>query len=874
MALTWPLVGRTDELRQVTELLRTGRGGVVLAGPAGVGKTRLATECLEVAASQGFVPLRVPATQGAAALPFGAYASLLPDLGPAIDRPQVLRQIAHAIVGRGEGRPVAVFVDDAHLLDQASGALTHLLAASTGAYVLATLRSGEPACDPVVALWKDGLADRIELRALSPADVAELLAAALESPVDGAAAYLLYQRTQGNVLFLRELVLGALEAGVLRLEEGVWRLSGGLPTSARLTEIVESRLRYVEGPDRRGLDVLALGEPLEVDLLTAVDPHLDLEDLERRGLVHVQHVDRRLSTRLAHPLYGEVLRARLSPLRARASARALADALASTGARRREDPLRLASWRLDGGGDFEPTVMLTAAIAARERHDFPLAERLARAAGEAGAPFRAGLLLGQLCWLQGRPREAEHQLGALMGQASTDPERALLAAERMNNLVYGLQDAAGALRVAGEAEAAITDARCRDQITIERSRVLGRSGQYRDAVALVVPLLDRVSGRALVNACFAAGTYMTVTGQLAGVLEATERGLAEHQRLAGQPLPFGPYLHRVIRCEALTLAGCLAEADEIGWLEYRQAISEGSLEAHALLAVVLARCTLTQGRAATASRLAGEAAGAFRDLGWPLWIRNALALRAHALALLGRPQDARHTLAELDALGVPPEALHGPELPLARAWTEVAGGDIPSGRVHAQEAADMAQRGGAHAFESHALHDLARLGRAPDVVDRLEELTEIVEGPLAPLHAAHAAALAAADPSALEAASEGFEAVGTLLLAAEAAADAAVAFRQAGHPRRSAALERRTVDLAARCEGARTPGLATVPPARAALTPRELEIARLAAAGLANREIAARLYLSHRTVENKLHAAYEKLGVSGRAELARVLEGS
>jgi DNA-binding NarL/FixJ family response regulator len=78
--------------------------------------------------------------------------------------------------------------------------------------------------------------------------------------------------------------------------------------------------------------------------------------------------------------------------------------------------------------------------------------------------------------------------------------------------------------------------------------------------------------------------------------------------------------------------------------------------------------------------------------------------------------------------------------------------------------------------------------------------------------------------------------------------------------------------LAARCEGARTPGLVTAVPARAALTPRELEIARLAAAGLANKEIAARLCLSHRTVENKLHSAYEKLGVQGRAELARTLE--
>jgi DNA-binding NarL/FixJ family response regulator len=74
-----------------------------------------------------------------------------------------------------------------------------------------------------------------------------------------------------------------------------------------------------------------------------------------------------------------------------------------------------------------------------------------------------------------------------------------------------------------------------------------------------------------------------------------------------------------------------------------------------------------------------------------------------------------------------------------------------------------------------------------------------------------------------------------------------------------------------RCEGARTPALTAIAAARAALTPRELEIARLAASGLANKEIAAHLFLSHRTVENKLHACYVKLGASGRDDLPRAL---
>jgi DNA-binding NarL/FixJ family response regulator len=84
--------------------------------------------------------------------------------------------------------------------------------------------------------------------------------------------------------------------------------------------------------------------------------------------------------------------------------------------------------------------------------------------------------------------------------------------------------------------------------------------------------------------------------------------------------------------------------------------------------------------------------------------------------------------------------------------------------------------------------------------------------------------------------------------------------------------QQRASALAACCEGARTPALSTAVFARTALTPRQLEIARLAAAGFANREIAARLCLSHRTVENNLHAAYEKLGVTGRDGLAHGLE--
>jgi DNA-binding CsgD family transcriptional regulator len=65
-----------------------------------------------------------------------------------------------------------------------------------------------------------------------------------------------------------------------------------------------------------------------------------------------------------------------------------------------------------------------------------------------------------------------------------------------------------------------------------------------------------------------------------------------------------------------------------------------------------------------------------------------------------------------------------------------------------------------------------------------------------------------------------------------------------------------------------------VPRALDLLAPQELQIARLAAEGLSNREIGQQLYLSHRTVSNHLYRIFPKLGITSRAELAAVVGAS
>jgi DNA-binding CsgD family transcriptional regulator len=130
--------------------------------------------------------------------------------------------------------------------------------------------------------------------------------------------------------------------------------------------------------------------------------------------------------------------------------------------------------------------------------------------------------------------------------------------------------------------------------------------------------------------------------------------------------------------------------------------------------------------------------------------------------------------------------------------------------------------------------------------------------------------LAKGDAPALEDASLSFEAMGALLLAAEAAADAAVARRRANESRAAAANERRAATLSELCEDPVTPALQAIE-VRARLTPAERETAMLAASGRSNPEIADELWVSRRTVENRLHRIYEKLGISGRDELTAAL---
>ncbi len=210
------------------------------------------------------------------------------------------------------------------------------------------------------------------------------------------------------------------------------------------------RMRKLRGPTKK------MSMPFE-PFRTHTQP-VNLEDLEARGLIVTGYDGRRLEARLGHPLHGEVIRARMPATRSQAVRQALADRVHAVGARRREDPLRFATWRLDAGGDMAPDLMVAAAVTARNRWDLDLAGRLADAAVRAGAGIEAALLRAEVTVLQGRGPEAEEQLAALLPLASNDAQRARVVAARVEYLVSRLGHFEEAARVAGEAATLLTEA--------------------------------------------------------------------------------------------------------------------------------------------------------------------------------------------------------------------------------------------------------------------------------------------------------------------------------------------------------------------------------------------------------------------------------
>ncbi|KOV79148.1 LuxR family transcriptional regulator [Nocardia sp. NRRL S-836] len=843
----WPFAGRRQDLADVLSAL-TGPGAA-LVGPAGVGKTRLAAEVAQRLEGSGVTVWWCRATVAASGVPFGAMAAVLPaDMRTANP---LGRAVEHLLA---QPAPLAIVVDDAHLLDDASIGLLHNVIRHGHARVLITARPGGRA-----ELWQEGLLRRCPVGELSRAESDELLERLLGGPVDNRSARMLWAGSAGNPLYLGELVLSGHAAGVLRAHDGSWSWHGPIELGGRLAELVRADLGDLEPVDLHALELLAHCEPVELDLPASLVRDETLDDLETRGLIRFTSSGNRTVVRLGHPLHGRFFRATCPPLRAQSHQRALAASLEAMGARRRDDLMRIAAWRLGGGAPLSLDLLTTAAEQAWAVRDVPLAERLCRAAADAGGLGRIGHVWGQVLRCGRAPDAAEVALAEAMTGPLAPADLVRLGVVRSVNLHFGLGDVPAAAAVLDAVDVPGLPDDLRDRLKVVRTTA---EVQHRHvAVALastfqpVAPHLTVYMRRNRALCLLHAGRYRDAEAEITACEQASA------------PAPHTGTL--LMRCFSLAFGGRLAEADELASSLHSTLADEPrwTFTASALYSV-LSHCARMRGHGTQAVRLAREGVPAPHEA--PLFFDAVvLAGLACSAALTGDTTLAAAALARAGRARRPAWRITGTSVSRARSWVLAGAGDVRGAADAAMTAADECAELGLHSGEVMALHDAARFG--VNTARRLTALTSTMDDPMTAAYAAHATALARASPTALEAVAADFLHVGATLYAAEALASAARLHRLRGNARAASQASARQALLMRGFDGARTPALSET--GLTHLTRRQAEVARLATAGLTNQQIGERLHTSKRTVDNHLYAVYGVLGITGRGELRTVIGG-
>ncbi|WP_187776470.1 helix-turn-helix transcriptional regulator [Antrihabitans cavernicola] len=859
MPSRWPTVLRQRHLETMSSALRASGGtrGVVLTGGAGVGKTTLARHAIN---GNTGTTRWLAGTETARGIPLGAFAHLV-DVADPREPHSILRAARqHLLSGSSD---VLIGVDDAHMLDQLSATVVHQLALEHAANFVVTVRTGQEAPDAITALWKDGLLTRVDLAPFSRQELVELVETVLEGSLESVSADRLYAISQGNPLFLRHLVEGALEAGNLRRVAGVWQLRGETVINPHLSALVESRLADLSQPTLAVVEHLAFGGSLEAEVVTSLHDHEAVEAAERAGLTQVSTEKDRLTVALTHPIYGEVVRARTGVLKARRIRGELVGALATGRPPHVSDRIRLVSLALDSDRPPDLGALIDTAGAALTLGDVVLSERFARRAGELGGGFRSSLVLAQALVWQGHSQDSENVLAAIDLDALNEIELLTWATTRASTLFWMLNDPVKATAVIDTARARLTLPIGAGFLEMLRATFTDQLPEAVEA-ARAVQKSPYVTPIVLAWATFTEATASVQVGHLDGVDALVQRGLAGLSQSPSGLLRFNLGLAEVL---AAVAAGDLDGAEAAARRFVGFAV--GQQPARAKAGVLLGYVLLQRGKLAGARTEFVQAVAALQNVGYS-WEFFAAAYLCQTCAALGLASEGADALRRAEGLVGGNVAVLGSELDVSRAWQAGVEGRTSAAVEHTQSAAAIAAKSGRVAMQASALFTAVRFGDRAAATELIEFATGL-EGDLAAMQVAHAEAFAADDAAKLAAVATRWEDAGFLVAAADAAAQSAIAFTRAGDRRGELASSAVAFRLSQACDGAKTPAL-VVESNPLPLTAREREIASLVGMGLSNKEIADRLTVSVRTVEGHIYRSCIKLDVADRDGLAEAVK--
>ncbi|AGZ41192.1 helix-turn-helix transcriptional regulator [Actinoplanes friuliensis] len=876
------IIGRDAQIGTLTALLDDAVGGqgraLVVRGEAGIGKSALLQLAAGLAGGRGIRVLSASGVQAEVHIPFAGLSQLVRPLPLDLESPfrtavELLERLS------SDAEPVLLAVEDAHWLDRASWDVLTFLARRIESDRIAVIMTARDGVDVDQRLAGAGLPE-LRLEPLSAADAGALL----DRTAPGLAAALrtrVLDEAAGNPLGVVELGAVAARSG------GAALLPSWLPLSTRVERTFAGLVAELPEPTRTLLLVAALDDGDDLDEVLAaagrsVGRVILADDVQPAVVTRLVTVDDLYRIRFRHPL----LRSALRQSAGAAQRRRVHDALAAVVA----DPDRQLWHRAAAAaGPDQALADELAALAVRVRDQQAVAAALAameRAAQLSEDPEARGRRLMLAAYLAHDQGDAEgvRRLSTEIDDRQLRPgDRARLAWLREVYLasgwtggrqLRGYADLIDTMRRDGDAGAAV-DSLASVALRIFYSAI---DDETRDRFLAVADAIETPARDPRIIAALATIAPVdrgaACLGPMAALLTRLDLTTAERHDLAVGSSAMGAY--------------------EISTAFARSAVpdlrAQGRIGSLAMLLVNLSFVTAGTGDTRAAVQAGEEGVSLAQETGQPSWALTGRLCVGLADALRGNG-DAALVAADLGESVLLPAKMH-PMLCLVQQIRGVQA--LAAGRpedayrqLHRMfDPGDITYHPYVRFGMVGHLAEAAVLSGAQDELRGVvAELEPVAERSLAPSLIAglcYARAVLADD-------ADGYRAALATDLSAWPLEQARLQLahgtwlrrqRQAAESRpvlRAAAASFDALGVTPWADRARAELRATGETRRKPLdaidelTPQERHIARLAAEGLSNREIAERLFLSPRTVSTHLYRIYPKVGVKSRGELAAFL---
>ncbi len=854
------LIGRTALVADAVEAVQNGES-VMLVGPPGVGRSRVLASIAARLEVESLRVEQIAGVSGGRALLFAPFAHLLNRSSPSSEV-ELLARFRRLFDDVG-GRSVLI-ADDAHLLDPGSVVLLRQLIAGGATSVVVAVSSGEPIPESLAALGRDSTVRWTQVERLDRSASDQLAEALVEGVLPAARKDELWRLCRGNPFVLVEVLGQALDRGVL--DAGVGGRSDPERPLGPTPRLLDAFRRWVE-------DLGAAGELVRaVALCGGLPEHLAVRLVGSGALrrcldsgLLCRSVDSAHRVELAYGFAADACPEWIDDSERARLTRWLIDHPPQFDATDRTELVGYGEF-LVATGEGSPAPLERAAAACLVGLDGDRALRFAEAAISRGGGATARLLRARALHLVGRRVEAAMVFVEL--SVTGEPRhRAMAVAHHAAMLLEndGNPDAAIALI---EEAVRVIPAPHSEPLHIQLVNLRFCAGDPRGALAEVQDLLDArgpvpdaaIAG--VVNAYAALGRPEVVSHYVASASRAAGRN-------SRAPLGVVDEFHlawgRIVAHWQMGSLGSLASGDFDDPPAPLDATppsrAEGSSGPVTLGELLAALLWWQQGRSA-ATREVFDAAIRRLDQLPGMLVPFVCAGYATVESSLGELDTARDALTLIDRHGA--VACRGLAWWVERARIQLLAVD---GRISeaVEASAELAARHRDQPFvATTTLHDAVRFGRGRRVAAALAEQAAR-PGATWWDDACASHALAGEDPKRLLEVADTFATGGRLLEAAEAAAQAAAA---AESTECRVAAHRRLEEWSLVVGRPATPAFRDTPQY---LTEREFVVARMAASGLTNAEIAAALGTSVRTVGNQLQSVYQKLGVNSRSLLAPLI---